>query len=116
MYMSGKRGKALKTVHCIGDQLWIHYGKPELPDLGVPDNLGFLDEKNNDETSEDEEFEQMPNAEEVAAIESIENLDINDDDPTVITAAPVQEPEVIIEELDLDVILEDAFIRACKTT
>jgi hypothetical protein len=87
-------------VHCIGDQLWIHYGKPELPDLGVPDNLGFLDEKNNDETSEeeefekipkvDEEFEQMPNAEEVAAIESIENLDINDDDQTVITAAPVQ--------------------------
>ena len=38
----------------------------------------------------DEEFEQMPNAEEVAAIESIENLDINDDDQTVITDAPVQ--------------------------
>ena len=56
---SGKRGKALKTVHCIGDQLWIHYGKPELPDLGVPDNLGFLDEKNNDETSEEEEFEKI---------------------------------------------------------
>ena len=32
----------------------------------------------------------MPNAEEVAAIESIENLDINDGDQTVITAAPAQ--------------------------
>ena len=32
----------------------------------------------------------MPNAEEVAAIESIENLDINDDDQTVIADAPVQ--------------------------
>ena len=32
------------------------------------------------------------------------------------TLAAMTEPEVIIEELDLDVILEDAFIRACKTT
>ena len=32
------------------------------------------------------------------------------------TLAALIEPEVIIEELDLDVILEDAFIRACKTT
>ena len=51
-------------MHCIGDQLWIHYGKPELPDLGVPDNLGFLDEKNNDETSEEEEFEKIPKVDE----------------------------------------------------
>ena len=34
MYMSGKRGKALKVLHCFGDQLWTHFGKLELPDLG----------------------------------------------------------------------------------
>ena len=45
MYMSGKRGKALKILHCIGDQLWIHFGKLELPELGVPENLEFLNEK-----------------------------------------------------------------------
>ena len=43
------------------------------------------------------------------------NIDIlmNSNGPTF---AALTEPEVIIEELDLDVILEDAFIRACKTT
>ena len=45
MYMSGKRGKALKILHCIGDQLWIHFGKLELPELGVPENMEFLNEK-----------------------------------------------------------------------
>ena len=38
---------------------------------------------------------------------------MNSNDPIL---AAMTEPEVIIEELDLDVILEDAFIRACKTT
>lgn len=38
---------------------------------------------------------------------------MNSNDP-ILTA--LTEPEVLIEELDLDVILEDAFIRACKTT
>ena len=45
MYMSGKRGKALKILHVFGDQLWIHFGKLELPELGVPENLEFLNEK-----------------------------------------------------------------------
>ena len=34
MYMSGKRGKAVRILHCLGDQLWANSGKPTLPDLG----------------------------------------------------------------------------------
>ena len=85
MYMSGKRGKGLKILHCIGDQLWVHYGKPNLPELGAPENLDFLnvnsddDEESFEKVPKEEEFEQIPNAEEVAAIENIENLDINDE-------------------------------------
>ena len=41
MYMSGRRGKALKILHCYGDHLWIHCGKNTLPDLGVPEHLSF---------------------------------------------------------------------------
>ena len=73
MYMSGKRGKALKILHCFGDHLWIHFGKLELPELGVPENiLEFLNEKleevgdsdisdDEDEAADDENVEEASN-------------------------------------------------------
>ena len=75
MYMSGKRGKALKILHCFGDHLWIHFGKLELPELGVPENiLEFLNKKleevsdssnisddDDDEAADDENVEEASN-------------------------------------------------------
>ena len=57
MYMSGKRGKALKIIHCYGDQLHLHYGKPQLPELGVPANLEFLKDVPKDEIEIEETAE-----------------------------------------------------------
>ena len=105
MYMSGKRGKALKIMHCYGDQLYLHYGKPQLPELGVPANLEFLKD--------------MPEAkieiEEAAKIEDEPTEKIED-----LTVQEVEKNEDIESEeeqveLDPDTILEEAFLRACKT-
>ena len=120
MYMCGRRGKALKIMHCIGDQLYLHYGKPQLPELGVPANLEFLKDldevvqggrimkdvlaKTETDTDEIEEAD-----DEVS--EQIEDLNIEEN--FEIVAQPEEEFEEI--ELDPDTILEEAFLRACKT-
>ena len=122
MYMCGRRGKALKIMHCIGDQLYLHYGKPQLPELGVPANLEFLQDfeddvvqggrvlkdvlaKNETDTDEIE-------TEENEVSEQIEDLNIEENFEII----EKPEEETVEEiELDPDTILEEAFLRACKT-
>ena len=137
MYMSGKRGKALRVLHCFGDQLWVHLGKPTLPDLGVPDNLDFLketdkvDEDNlddeSDEKKEDEEYSgdsedavkdedangqvEQPEATE----ETSEMVEQVADDIDIVEVAEQIEDVDLNAEPDFDAILFDAFLRACKT-
>ena len=106
MYMSGKRGKALKIIHCYGDQLHLHYGKPQLPELGVPANLEFLKDVPKDEI----EIEETAEIEDELT-EKIDDLTVQEEEQN----EDIESEEEQQVELDPDTILEEAFLRACKT-
>ena len=106
MYMSGKRGKALKIIHCYGDQLHLHYGKPQLPELGVPANLEFLKDVPKDEI----EIEETAEIEDEVT-EMIDDLAVQEEEQN----EDIESEEEQQVELDPDTILEEAFLRACKT-
>lgn len=102
MYMSGKRGKALMIKHCLGDYLWQHDGAHKLPNLGVPENLSFLEDLENvTENTENLALETEAMTEETS--EATEDV--------VLDEPEMQEKEEVV----IDDILEEAFIRACKT-
>ena len=106
MYMSGKRGKALKIIHCYGDQLHLHYGKPKFPELGVPANLEFLKDVPKDEI----EIEETAEIEDEVT-EMIDDLAVQEEEQN----EDIESEEEQQVELDPDTILEEAFLRACKT-
>ncbi len=122
MYMSGKRGKALLVMHCFGDQLWTYMEKPKLPDLGPPQGMDFYkddaDEQEEAATDVPDDNAEAVNAEESSNAET-ENGAKTDEVPELeekLNEVNVNEEEEEKEVLDMDEILEIAFLRACKTT
>jgi translation initiation factor 2D len=119
MYMSGRRGKAVVILHCYGDQLWAHNGKQTLPELGVPESMEFLNNESEDEGEEEdiqeengkEELDDPILVEEAAADAKIMELV----DGIRLDESPAVEDKEA-QPMDMDSLLEDAFLRACKTT
>ena len=131
MYMAGRRGKGVKILHCYGDQLWQSGTRVELPSLGPPEGLDFLNNsEENQYESDDDESESANNDEEnketddQEAVEDSSEDKINDAEKALESVkleevegeeneAPADDrsPQEIMDEL-----LENAFLQAWKTS
>ncbi|XP_006622672.1 eukaryotic translation initiation factor 2D isoform X2 [Apis dorsata] len=128
MYMSGGHGKCVEILHVIGDTL-CQLGKPPLrPNLGPPnididsDKIKTIDEITDQKNENNEE----------SLIETINNLDVNNDlisetetleeenkmeeSPKIKTIA-TDEIEITMDPIkEMDNLLEYCFLKACKTS
>ncbi len=134
MYMAGGRGKGVRILHCYGDHLWTSGSKQEMPDLGVPDGLEFLEKKggdkgdaddlgdseHDDEVKDDEDAKENDAVEPEAKVEEdLNKLSIGeekkqeDDDVEKEEEAVVdpRSPQEIMDER-----LERAFLQAWRTS
>lgn len=128
MYMSGGHGKCVEILHVIGDTL-CQLGKPPLrPNLGPP-NIDIDSHKIKD-IDEIKTSDQKNENNEESLIETMNNLDVNND--LISENETLYEEENKMEECaktiateieitmdpikEMDNLLEYCFLKACKTS
>lgn len=134
MYMSGGHGKCVEILHVIGDTL-CQLGKPPLrPNLGPP-NIDIDSDKIKNVSDEIKSSDQKneENNEE-SLIETMNNLDVNNDvietetetlceeenkmeESAKIKTIATDEIEITMDPIkEMDNLLEYCFLKACKTS
>lgn len=129
MYMSGGHGKCVEILHVIGDKL-CQLGKPPLrPNLGPPN----IDIDSDKIKNIDEITDQKNENNEESLIETMNNLDMNNDlisetetpyeeenkmeESAKIKTIATDEIEMTMDPIkEMDNLLEYCFLKACKTS
>ncbi|XP_012346912.1 eukaryotic translation initiation factor 2D isoform X2 [Apis florea] len=129
MYMSGGHGKCVEILHVIGDTL-CQLGKPPLrPNLGPPN----IDIDSDKIKNIDEITDQKNENNEESLIETMNNLDMNNDlisetetpyeeenkmeESAKIKTIATDEIEMTMDPIkEMDNLLEYCFLKACKTS
>ncbi|XP_076064765.1 eukaryotic translation initiation factor 2D [Oratosquilla oratoria] len=130
MFMSGKYGKGVSVLHVFGDHLWEMGSKALPPQLGQPEVMVGMEDKQDEDPTEDfsEEAQDQHSQEEVEedlmAAEIMESLILKEEESEEETkvatddSTPAQEePEKEILGPDqMDQLLVHCFLKAWKTS
>ncbi|XP_012151590.2 eukaryotic translation initiation factor 2D [Megachile rotundata] len=132
MYMSAGHGKCVEILHVIGDTLCQLGKPPSRPNLGVVN----IDEDNDELEDTSEINEQANDSNDESLVDTINDLEINDDrvseseDPCEDTTEETKmeaseelenvtagQSEIVLDPVkEMDNLLEYCFLKACKTS